>query len=446
MKKSISGLLLFFSFSAFSQVSDKAMEFSIKQAVDYSFEHQVDVVNAKLDEEISNAQVKEVIGMGLPQVSASFDVKDYVSLPTSLIPAEFFDGTPGTYKAIKFGTRYNATAGVSASQLIFEPSYIVGVQAAKTVKELSKKNLVRTKIETAVSITKAYYMVLLMRDRKKVIDANVVRLEKYNKDVKAMYDNGFVEKIDADRILVAYNNITVEQTNFDRVIQTLESALKFQMGLSPNVSISLTDSLNPEAIKNFSVSLDNASPEKRIEYSLLKTQEQLQTYNVKRYKAQYLPSIVAYGSLNANAQRSKFNIFDQSYKWYPIGIIGATLSINIFDGMTREYKIRHENLSLKKIQNNLEAFSNGVQLQVGASRATLTSAIASLKTQKDNLELAESVNKTTKIKYDQGVGSNLELLTSETALKEAQSNYYNALYDAIIAKIDLDKSLGNFTY
>jgi outer membrane protein TolC len=446
MKKSITGLLLAFSLAAFSQSSDQAMQFSIKQAVDYSFEHQVDVLNAQLDNEIAKAQVKEVIGMGLPQLSASFDLKDYIEIPTSLIPAEFFGGPAGSFAAIKFGTRYNATAGVNASQLIFEPSYLVGVQAAKTVKELSRKNVDRTKLEAAVAVTKAYYMVLLMRDRKKVIDANVTRLEKYNSDVKAMYDNGFVEKIDADRIQVAYNNILSEKENFERIVTTLENTLKFQMGLSPSTNIILTDSLNADAMKNLSISLDKAAPEKRIEYSLLKTQEQIQLYNVKRYKAQYLPSLVAYGSINANAQRPTFTVFDPSYRWFPVGLIGATLSINLFDGLTRENKIRHENLNLRKIKNQLTAFSNGVELEVSSSRSNLASAIASLNTQGRNLDLAENVNKTSKIKYDQGVGSNLELLTSETALKEAQSNYFNALYDAIIAKIDLDKALGNFTY
>lgn len=446
MKKYLTGLLLFFYFASYSQVTDQTLSFSIKQAVDYAFEHQMDVLNAQLDADIAKTQAKEIVGMGLPQISASFDIKDYVEIPTSLIPADFFGGEPGTYQAIKFGTRYNATAGVSASQLIFEPSYIVGLQAARTIKELSRKNVDRTKIETAAAVTKAYYMVLLMNDRRQVLEANVSRLQKYSSDVKAMYENGFVEQIDVDRIQVAFNNITSEKENFNRIVKTLEDALKFQMGLSPQSQIVLTDSLDKQAIKNITISLDKADPEKRIEYSLLKTQEQLQEYNIKRYKSQYFPSIVAYGSLNANAQRSKFNFFDNSYRWYPIGLIGATLSINLFDGFTREAKINHEQLSLRKIKNQLTSFSNGVELQVASSRSTLANALTSLNSQEKNLQLAENVNRTTKIKYDQGIGSNLELLNSETSLKEAQSNYFNALYDALIAKIDVDKALGNFKY
>ena len=207
MKKPLIALLMLISLGAHSQGPDNVMQFSIKEAIDFSFQHQKDVLNSQLDVEIANSQVKETIGMGLPQISASFDVKDYVKIPVSLIPAEFFGGEAGTYEAVQFGTQWNATAGLSASQLIFEPSYLVGVQAAKTFKELSIKNHDRTKLETAVSVTKAYYMVLLMRDRKNVIDANVSRLQKYNSDIKAMFENGFVEKVDVDRIQVTYNNV-----------------------------------------------------------------------------------------------------------------------------------------------------------------------------------------------------------------------------------------------
>ncbi len=446
MKKPLIALLLLISLGAHSQGTDNVMQFSIKEAIDFSFQHQKDVLNSQLDVEIANSQVKETIGIGLPQISASFDVKDYIKIPVSLIPAEFFGGEPGSYAAIQFGTQWNATAGLNASQLIFEPSYLVGIQAAKTFKELSVKNHDRTKLETAVNVTKAYYMVLLMRDRKNVIDANVSRLEKYNSDIKAMFENGFVEKVDMDRIQVTYNNVFSEQEKFQRLIEITEGNLKLQMGLPQASTINLTDSLNAEEIKTIGISLDKASPEKRIEYALLKTQEKIQEYNVKRYKVQYLPSLVAYGNLSTTAQRTEFNIFDPAYKWYPTGLIGATLSLNIFDGMQREYKIRHEKLSLRKIKNEITYFEDAIELQVTSSRSSLANAISALKIQEQNLELANSVTNTSKIKYDQGIGSNLEVLNAETSLKEAQSNYFNALYDAIIAKIDLDKSLGNFKY
>ncbi|MFN8166365.1 MAG: TolC family protein [Bacteroidia bacterium] len=445
MKKSLTALLLFLSVITRAQNSDSTYRFSIKQAIDFSFEHQTDVVNAAIDVDVARTQVNEITGMGLPQLNASFDLKDYVEIPTSLIPAEFFGGAPGSYAAIKFGTQYNATAGISASQLIFEPSYIVGVQAARAFKELSMKNLERTKIETAIAVTKAYYSLLVMRDRKKVVDANEVRLKKLLDDVKALYANGFVEKIDVDRIQVTYNNMVSEQDNFNRLLDLTLSNLKFQIGIPQSSKLELTDTLNTDEIRNYITPADPADPSRRIEYSLLKAQERIQQYNVKRYKGQYLPSLVAYGALNTTAQRTEFDIFGKG-RWYPTGIIGATLSLNLFDGLQKDYRIRREKLNLRKIGYQLENLENGIKLEVESNRSQLITALNTMKIQEENLSLADNVVKTTRIKYEQGIGSNTELIDAETSLKEAQFNYYNALYNALIAKISLDKSLGNFKY
>lgn len=447
MKKLISSIfLILVSINARGQSADSTMRLSIKEAIDYAMNNQKDVQNAAIDADISRYKVKETIGIGLPQLNGSFDVKDYEQIPTSLIPAQFFGGKEGEYAAVQFGTRWNATGGLSASQLIFDPSYLIGVAASKTYRELTEKNLNRTKIETAVTVTKAYYTLLLVRERKKIIDANVLRLLKLYNDTKAMFENGFIEKIDLDRVHVALNNVTSEQEKIERFIELSERTLKFQMGLSDKIHVVITDSLDANAIKHLNIPIESSEPTRRIEYSILQTQQQLQEYNLKRYKAQYLPSLVAYGVLNASAQRTSFTVFDPSYRWYSTGIIGATLSINFFDGFQKNYRIKQETLALQKIKNEVTNFENGVNLEVAASRAGLLDALSTLNTQDENLSLATSVVSTTKLKYDQGVGSNLEVLDAETSLKEAQANYFNALYDAIIAKINLDKSLGNFNY
>ncbi len=445
-----------------AQQADSTFNFSLAQAVDYAMKNQKDVVNAQLDEEISHQKVIETVGMGLPQVSASFDLKDYEKILTQLFP-DFISPSvygilydenlipnkkdvSGRLFPVQFGTRWNATAGISASQLLFSPSYLIGVKASKTYRELFRKNLQRTKIETAVAVTKAYYSLLLVKERKKVLEANKIRLQKLFSDAKTIYENGFNEKIDVDRLQVAYNNIQSENENFERLIELSEMTLKFQIGLPQNAALKLTDSLDISSIKNFQPEIDKTDPSKRIEYNILKNQQELQQYNVKRFKSQYIPNLVAYGSLNTSAQRSEFNIFNSAYRWYPTGIIGATLSLTLFDGAQRESKIKQEKLTLKKIDNEIINLENAVNIDVKSSRSNLLHSISSLKIQDENLALATSIASTAKLKYEQGVGSNLEVLDAETSLKEAQVNYYNALYDAFIAKIDLDKSLGNLKY
>ena len=188
-----------------------------------------------------------------------------------------------------------------------------------------------------------------MLERKKVIDANVERVRTLRDNTKALYDNGFVEKTDADRIEVTYNNLTSEQEKFNRLLVVTEQVLKFQMGMDIQQPVTLTDRLDIEEVKKQGAVNDNVDPAKRIEYGILQTQMRLQEYNVKRYQSGYLPSLVAYGSLSAAALRTEFTIFNPDYRWYPTGIIGATLNVPIFDGLQKsELRSGRRNTACKR--------------------------------------------------------------------------------------------------
>ena len=157
----------------------------------------------------------------------------------------------------------------------------------------------------------------------------------------------------------------------------------------------------------------------------------------------YLPSIVAYGSVSTQAQRTEFNIFDTQMKWFPIGVIGATLNVPIFDGLQKNYKVEQAKINLLKSKNSLDQVQKSINLEANNATTSYTNALATLKYQKKNIELAERVYQTTKIKYDQGVGSNLEVINAQASYREALVNYYAAIYDALVSKTDLDKALGN---
>jgi len=435
-------LLLIFLLSVFS-VSAQENTFSLQQAIEYAYQHQSSMLNAALDEKIANAKVKETAGVGYPQISASFDAKDYFTL-NYLFPGAFAGGEPGTFVGFPISTpSYSATAGVQASQLLFDGTYLVGLQAAKTYRELSQKNLTRTRIETAVAVSKAYYGVLVNSERMKLLDANVTRLQKLKDDTKALYDNGFVEKIDHDRVVLAYNNLSTDRDNVKRLMKLNDYYLKFQMGIDVNSSITLTDSLTDEQIRSITVSAEKPDVTQRVEYSLLQTQKRLMSLDLRRYRSNYLPSLVLYGNLFTTEQRPKFNIFDSGEKWYPTGFVGATLSLSLFDGTQREHRIQQARLNLQRTENDIINTTNALALEAETNRTQLLNSLSSLNTQKENLDLANEVVRVSKLKYDQGVGSNLEVTTAETSLREAQTNYYNALFDALVAKVQLDKALGN---
>jgi outer membrane protein TolC len=420
-----------------------AQTYSLQQAQDYAVKNSINSANAKLDVDLARAKKNEVTGIGLPQINGSFDVKDYVAIPTSLVPAEFFGGPKGSFAAVKFGTKYNASAGLSASQLIFSSDYLVGLQASKTYMELAQKSESRTKIETMTTVAKAYYGALVAKERFKLLEANIVRLENMLKDMTALNKSGYIEKIDVDRVEVNYNNLLVEKEKTERLINMSEALLKFQMGLDVNQSISLSDSLGTFTNNLNEVSNAKVNPSARIEYSLLESQNKLNELDLKRYRMNYLPNLVAYGSVTAQAQRQEFNIFDTQLKWYPIGVIGATLNVPIFDGLQKNYKIEQAKIALLKSKNSLDQVQKSINLEANNATTSYANALATLKYQKKNIELAERVYQTTKIKYDQGVGSNLEVINAQASYREALVNYYAAIYDALVSKTDLDKALGN---
>lgn len=437
------GLLAFIS-NSFAQTKDNnSYSFSLQQAIDYSLQNQNNIKNAMIDEQIAKAKVKEITGMGLPQINASFDLKDFVEIPTSLIPAEIFGGPPGSYAAVKFGTQYQATAGLDASQLIFSGDYFLGLKASKVFVELSQKATQRTKIETSATVSKAYYTVLVNQERIKLMDANVIRIKKAMDDTKALLDNGFVEKIDYDRLSVAYNNLLVEQEKVNRLLELGVYLLKYQMGMDINANLTLTDKL--EDVKfdiTEKVSAEKFDYTKRVEYSLFETQRDLAQLDLKRNKFSFLPQAFAYGSLSGAAQRNEFDIFDTKKSWYPTALVGAKITLPIFTGGQRYYKTQQAKLKLDQAENNMSFMQKSIDLEIASTTTLLKNTSQTLSIQKKNIETAQEVYRVTKLKQEQGVGSTLEMVTAETALKEAQTNYFNALFDALVAKIDFDKATG----
>jgi outer membrane protein TolC len=431
-------------FLSVAQQTGGSSEFTLQAAIDYATKHNANYANAELDMKSAVYKNREVIGLGLPQISGSVDLKDYFELPTSLLPGQFFGAPAGTFIPVKFGTQWNATAGISVSQLIFSSDYIVGLQAAKEMRILSERSLTRTKTETVVNVTKAYYSALINRERVATLDANIDRVKKLMDDTKAMNTAGFVEKIDLDRVELTYNNLLTEKEKVSRLIGVSETLLKFQMGYNVADPIVLTDKLNAQQFQDLDMATEiKINYEQRPEFALLESQKRLNELDLKRYRLAYLPSLVAYGSYTRQAQRTKFDFFDGSQKWFPIGIIGATLNVPIFSGGQKYYRVEQAKISLQKTTNTMTFVKSSIDFEATTASISYKNAYASMLTQQKNKELAQSIYDTAKKKYDAGVGSNLELIIAETSLKEAETNYLSAVYDLIVAKTDLDKALGN---
>ncbi|MDO9001707.1 MAG: TolC family protein [Bacteroidota bacterium] len=437
-------LLLLFGFvSSFKAQETINSNFSLQQSIDYALKNSPNYLNSELDLKSAVYRKNEITGLGLPQITGSIDLKDYIDLPTSLLPGEFFGAPAGSYVPVRFGTKYNSTAGINASQLIYSSDYIFGLKASKEFINLSKISVLRSKAELASQVSKAYYTVVINRDRIKLLDANLIRLKKVYEDTKALNKEGFVELIDVERLEVQYNNLTTEKEKALKLISLSETMLKFQMGYKIGDPILLTDSLDVSNNEFQELNGNKADISKRPDYQLLKAQQSLLDIDVKRLKWGYMPTLVAYGAYQYNAQRQEFDLLDPSKKWFKIALVGATLNLNIFDGLQRHNKIQQAKMASLKNINTLKTIEQLGEVETTVAAISYNNAYSTLLIQKKNMDLANHVYDVVQQKYKQGVGSNIEVVNAEVSLKEAQTNYYNAVFDMYIYKIDYLKATGN---
>jgi outer membrane protein TolC len=415
--------------------------FSAKQAVDYALKNSVTVKNALLDIQVQRQTNKEITAMAFPQVTGNISINDYLSLPTSLIPAEFTGGTPGTFIPLKFGTKFNASFGGDLQQILFDGQVFVGLQAKKTAMEFAVKNSEVTQEMIKANIYKIYYQLVVGNKQIESIDANISRFEKLLHDTREIYKNGFAEKLDVDKVEVQLNNLNTEKLKAQNQIEGGLQALKFLMSMPPKDKLILTDSLTEEELKN-NILEENYNYADRKEFQLLELGNKLNEFNVRRYKLSKIPTVSGFVNFSKNAQRKSFDFFKVDEKWYTTSVIGLKVMIPIFDGGARNARIAKAKLELQRTMNNMDQLKLSIDNDVEQARIKMKSALATMESQKRNIALAEQVYKTTKLKYEQGLGSNQEIYNAQTELKVSQNNYYSALYDAISAKIDYLKAAG----
>ncbi|MGN6542730.1 MAG: TolC family protein [Ginsengibacter sp.] len=409
--------------------------FTAQEAVDYALKNAVQVKNALVDIQLQEQQNKQITAAALPQVNGTVSFVDYLSIPTQLVPAEFAGGTPGTFFPIKFGTKYSGTYGANLQQILFDGQVFVGLQARKSAIKNSVLTADVTKQQIKANVFKIYYQLAVAKRQIGTLDANIANYEKLLHDTKVIYQNGFAEKLDVDKVQVQLSNLETQKLKAQNQIDAGKEGLKFLMNIPQQDSIYLTDTLSDEEIKSGLLDADY-NYENRKEYQLLENSIDLGKYNVKRYQLSKIPTLTFSANINQNAQRTSFTFLKGSEPWYTTSFINFTLNIPIFDGGARNANIATARLNLQKMNNSLEQLKSSIDNDVNQARINMKSAILTMDAQKKNIQLAESVYNSTKLKYDQGLGSNQEISTAQADLVTAQNNYYSSIYDAIIAKID----------
>ena len=427
-----------------SSLAATAQTFSLKQAVDYAIVHQVQVKNSQIDLQNASAKISEIKAMGLPQVNGSLALTNNIVLQRMFIPAKIFNpaAAEGELIAAKFGVENSGYANVTMSQLVFDGTYLLGLKASAVYKDLAVKSVSQSKQQVAENVTKAYYGILVNEKRLGLLRLNVARLDTLLKETRALNKQGFVEKIDVQRLDVQANNLRTELENVLRLQELSLTLLKFQMAYPMEEPIRLSETLDQVELSTFNLNpKGDFTYANRIEYSILQTQENLAELDLKSIKAGYLPRLLLNANYGYNAGANAFGDL-MTKQWFDNSAITVSLQIPIFDGYAKKYKAVQSENNLQKVRQSYNLLKSSIDMQRSQASRTLKNALESMKEQKSNLDLANEISRVTRVKYQNGVGSNLEVLNAESSIKESQANYFTALYNALIAKVEVEKANG----
>jgi outer membrane protein TolC len=456
-KAIISGLLIIATGSAKAQ---QVNAFSVQQAVDYALKNSAQVKNALLDIQIQKQTNKEITASAYPQITGNVNANYNPAVAVQTFPNFIGAATYGVLQQegvkngngdpivspadfgliqAQFGSKYTAGAGIDLNQLLFDGQVFVGLLARKTSIQFATSAAEVTNEQIKANIEKIYYQLVVGKKQIESIDANIIRFEKLLNDTREIYKNGFAEKLDVDKVEVQLNNLKTEKVKAQNSIDAGLLGLKFLMNMPQKDQLVLTDTLSEEELKQ-NILDESYNYSDRKEYKQLSLLEKLNGYNIQRYRLSKIPTLSLSGNLSKNAQRQQFDFFKGQY--FTSSFIGIRLTIPLFDGGAKNARIESAKLDLQKTQNNIEQMKLMIDKDVDEARIRMKSALLTMDSQKDNVELAEKVYNSTKLKYEQGLGSNQEIYSAQTELKVAQNNYYSSLYDAINAKIDYLKATG----
>ena len=409
-------------------------EASLDNCVRYALLHQPIVQQSSLDEEIVERSIQSRLADWYPQINMTYNLLHNFELPTS-----YFSGG-----YIKTGTFNSSNIGFNANQNIFNKDVLLASRTANDVRKQSKQNTTGNKIDVVVNVSKAFYDVLLTQKQVEVLDDDLQRLERSLKDAYNQYQGGIVDKIDYKRATISLNNTRAQRKQVNDLIVAKYANLKQLMGYPDSVDLRLqydTTQMEKEAI------IDTASSvqyENRIEYQLLQTQKRLQYANLKYYQWGYLPTVSAFGNYNLGYLSNQFTeTYNQTF---PNSNIGLQITIPLFLGNKRVYQVKQAELQLKRVDWDEVLLKSRISTQYAQAIASYKGNLANYTALKDNVQLASEVYNTLRLQYTSGIKTYLDVIIAESDLRTAELNFYNALYQLLQSKIDVQQAMGTIHY
>ena len=441
MKNGLFLVLFLLSLYGFSQ--ENAASFTLQQAIDFALENNRASKNATRDIEAAKKQKWETTSTGLPQIEATIDYNNFLKQQIALIPAEFFGGNEGEFAEIIFGTEQTMVATATVKQLLFDGSYLVGLQSAKVFLEISKNAKEKTDLEVRKAVINAYGNVLLAEESVKILENNKSVLQKNLNETTKIYENGLEEEESVEQLKITLSGVESSLNNTTRLRTLAYQMLNITLGLEINTSITLLDDLESLTAQNISLDLleSEESVEDNIDYKVAFNDKRAQELLVKLEKSRALPTLNAFLNGQYNGNSDSFTFLNSDQVWFGSSLLGVSLNIPIFSSLGRSAATQRAKINLEKAEDDLTEVEQQLKFQIASSKSNYQFAIEDYDNKKQNLNLAERIEQKNQTKFFEGVGSSFELRQAQTQLYSAQQEYLQAMLDVINKKTELETVL-----
>ena len=430
-------------FFLIANAQEKTMSLSLNEAINFAIENSYNTRATKNDIKSATEKVWETTTIGLPQINGAIDYQNWLEQQVSLLPAEITGGTPGTFTPVTFSTKQNIGATVTLKQLLFDGSYLVGLQASKTYLKISKQANEKTELLTREAVINAYGNVLISESSISILEGNIKILKKNLSDVKKIYENGLNEEEDVEQLEITLGNLNSQLSSVKRMKDIAYKMLNLSLGSSIETKLILTDSLDSLAESNINLSIvsEEFSFKDHVDFKIAENDRESKRLLVQLEKSKALPTLSAFVNYGAQGYSDTFSFLKSDQQWFNSSLLGVSLNIPIFSSLGRTSKTKQAKIALETADIRLEETKQRLSLLAEKAKSDYQLSIENYSTAKKNVGLAERIEKKQRIKFFEGISSSFDLLQAQNQLYTQQQNYIQSMLDVIAKKATLENAL-----
>lgn len=421
---------------------------TLKQTIETALEYNQQLKRARLSEEEGKQKTREIRAQALPQISANANYTNNLILPKFILPGGIMGGSSNGVQVVEAGTSHNASAGAEVNQQIFNQSVFTGLKAAKKSEEYYYLQTAVTEEQVIQQTAIAFYQLQINRQKRHILDANILSTEKILATTASQYKNGLARRIDVDRLKVNRANLESQRNSLDNSITQAEQQLRYYLGVAPDAPVQFVDvpaaSIQAEMDEVAGLTLGDIT--RLNDYKLLDKQKELLYLQKESFRAEYFPKLSLFGNYNRIGASNKFDLIkgdNGSSNWYSTAAVGIKLSIPIFDGNARAARVSQASIQIASINETIKETENALKLTLLNAQTQIANSITTIRIQEQNVQLAEQVYATTQVNFEQGLSNLTDLINAETDYTAARNNFSEALLQFKIAQINLLKASGS---